>query len=63
MPPPVIPKQRLPRFTVLMMMFAGFVLVGIVVSFVRIADEPRPMLDVPQTEAVPAAPAAPAAPP
>ncbi len=62
MPPPVIPKQRIPRFTWLMIAFAALVLIGIVASFVRVADEPRPVLDVPETEAVPAAPAAPDAP-
>lgn len=62
MPPPVIPKQRIPRFTWLMIAFAVLVLIGIVASFVRVADEPRPLLDVPETEAVPATPGAPDAP-
>lgn len=62
MPPPEIPKQRTPRFMLFMMAFAAIVLLGIVASFVRVADEPRPVLDVPETEAIPAAPGAPAAP-
>ena len=47
MPPPVIPKQPISVFTWLMMLFAVLVLVGLAVSFVRLARSPRPLLDVP----------------
>lgn len=56
MPPPEIPKQRIPRFTWLMLVFAVAVLLGVVVSFVKIADEPSPVIDVPEVEPVPVQP-------
>jgi hypothetical protein len=55
MPPPVIPKQRISKFTWLMMGFAALVLVGIIASFARVANEPQPVLDVPEGETAPGA--------
>jgi hypothetical protein len=57
MPPPEIPKQKINRFTWMFMAFAALVLLGIIASFVRVADEPRPVLDVPADQPAPAAPA------
>lgn len=47
MPPPSIPKQTISAFTWLMMCFAVLVLVGLAVSFARMATAPHPVLDVP----------------
>jgi hypothetical protein len=53
MPPPLIPMQRISKFTWMMMGFAALVLVAIVASFARVASEPQPVLDVPEGEAAP----------
>ena len=47
--PPVIPMQHTPWFMWTLWALAGFLIVGLVYSFWRIATVPTPRLDVPIT--------------
>lgn len=44
--PASIPKERLSRFSMMFIAFAIVVLAALVATFARIADEPRPTIDV-----------------
>jgi len=49
MPPPVIPMRHTAWFLWVLWALAGFLIVGLVYSFWRIATVPTPVLDVPTT--------------
>jgi hypothetical protein len=49
MPPPVIPMRHTAWFLWTLWALAGFLIVGLVYSFWRIATVPTPTLDVPAT--------------
>ena len=49
MPPPEIPKKKVSWFLLVMALFAGLVVTGIVISMVRTASVPLPVIDAPET--------------
>lgn len=51
MPAPEIPKQKINGYTWMFIAFAFLVLLGVIISFVFIADAQSPVLEVPATPA------------
>jgi len=63
MPAPEIPKKKLSWFMLVMTVFAGLVVIGLLVGMLRTASAPQPTIDAPETRPPAETAPPPAAPP